>query len=65
MGWGYIFGSVICSTIYRRGKTARKAALFLLCGHAFGHIYNRVNIDKYFDCVYHIFEEDAVEFAKI
>ena len=64
MGWGFVIGAFICSTIYRRGSTARKAALFLLMGHLFGHSSYRINIDKYFDCVYPIFKEDANEFEK-
>lgn len=64
IGWGLLFGALLCSVVYTRGSVPRRAALFLGCGHAFGQISYHWNIDKYFDTVYDIFEEDAIQFAK-
>lgn len=55
IGWGILFGSIICSTFYKRGNPIRKAALVLACAHIFGQISYYNNLDKYFDCVYPIF----------
>ena len=63
MYWGLLFGAFICSTFYRRGSTARKAALFLTCGHVFGQISYHWNIDRYFDAVCNIYEADAIKYA--
>lgn len=63
IGWGLLLGAVICTTMYRRGNPIRKGAVFLLCGHIFGQVSYYWNIDKYFDTVYPIFEEDALEFV--
>ena len=65
MGWGLVTSSIICSTVYRRGSNTRKAALLLTCGHVFGQISYHWNIDKYFDTVYPVFEEDAIEFVEL
>lgn len=56
MGWGAIVGSLICSTIYRRGRLLRKFAVFLTFTHLFGQSAYRLNLDKYFDNIYPIFE---------
>jgi len=50
-------GALINSTIYRKGKTVRKAALFATMGHLFGQISYHINLDQYFDSVHRVFEE--------
>ena len=62
--WGLFFGAFISATIYRRANIVRKAALFVTLGHVFGVISHRFNIDRYFDSVYPIFREEAIEYAK-
>jgi hypothetical protein len=49
-------GSLINSTIYKKGRTIRKAALFITIAHIFGQISYHVNLDRYFDSVHQIFE---------
>jgi predicted membrane protein len=51
-----MFGALINSTIYRYGKSVRKAALFVTFGHLFGQISYHVNLDQYFDSVFGVFE---------
>ena len=58
--WGFVFGAVICATVYRRGRLPRQAALFATSGHVFGQLSYSYNLDKYFDSIYPIFEEDAI-----
>ena len=55
--WGLITGSIINATIYKKGSFFRKGALLITFGHVFGQIGYHVNLDKYFDSVYSIFEE--------
>ena len=64
IAWGFVFGALICSTVYHRGRLPRKAAVFVTSGHVFGQFSYYTNINKYFDSVYPIFEEDAVEYMK-
>ena len=64
LGWGLVLGAFICSTIYRKGSTPRKAALFLTMGHLFNQSSYYMNLDKYIDCVLPIFEDDVAEFEK-
>ncbi len=65
MGWGLVFGSLICGTIYRRGSNVRKIAVFITMGHIFSQVAYHWNIDKLFDKVYPVFEEDALEFVDL
>lgn len=62
--WGLLLGAFICSTVYRKGSSIRKAAVFFTTGLVFSEISYRWNVDKYFDTVYPIFEEDALEFVR-
>ena len=62
--WGLLFGSIINATIYRRGSTVRKAALFVTSGHVFNLLGHAYNVDRYFDAVYPIFEADAVKITQ-
>lgn len=62
--WGFLLAAIICATIYRRGSSARKAAVFFTTGPVFSEISYHWNVDKYFDTVYPIFEEDAVEYVR-
>lgn len=39
-------------------------AVFLALGHLFGQVAYHWNLDKYFDTVYTIFEEDAIAFVE-
>lgn len=48
--------SLINCTIYKKGRTARKAALFITIAHIFGQVSYQINLDKYFDSVYQIYE---------
>jgi hypothetical protein len=64
LAWGLLFGAVVNTTLYRRGNTIRKVALFLTFGHLFGMTSHRFNIDRYFDSVYPVFREEAIEFTK-
>lgn len=64
IGWGVVAGAIICSTIYKRGNPIRKGALVLACAHLLGQASYYNNLDKYFDVVYPIFEEDAMLFVK-
>jgi hypothetical protein len=50
-------GCLINSTIYKKGRTIRKAALAVTVAHLFGQISYYMNLDKYFDSVYAIFAE--------
>lgn len=54
----------MCSTVYRRGSNIRKGAVFLTFGHFFGQVAYHWNLDKYFDTVYPVFEEDALNFVQ-
>jgi hypothetical protein len=57
MFWGILTASLINSTIYKKGSAVRKAALVLTIGHIFGQMSYHLNLDKYFDSVYAIYEE--------
>lgn len=57
LAWGLLLGAIINSTIYRRGNTVRKTALFVTFGHLFNVISYQSNVDRYFDSVYPIFEK--------
>ena len=63
MGWGFLLGSLINVTLYKRGNAIRKAALALAFGHFFGVFSYFINVDRYFDSVYPVFEADAVTFS--
>ena len=64
MAWGFLLGSLINTTIYKKGSPIRKAAVFMALGHFFGVASYLVNLDRYFDSVYPLFEKDAVKFSK-
>ena len=64
MAWGFLLGALVNTTIYRKGSTIRKAAVFVAFGHFFGVISQMVNLDRYFDSLYPLFEKDAVQFSK-
>ena len=49
-------GSLINTTIYKKGRSLRKAALFITIAHVFGQISYHVNLDRYFDSVNEIFQ---------
>jgi hypothetical protein len=57
MFWGLLSGCLINSTIYKKGRSIRKAALAITLAHVFGQVSYYLNLDKYFDSVYAIFEE--------
>ena len=63
MFWGCITGCFINATIYKKGRTLRKAALLLTLIHVFGQISYHMNLDRYFDSVYKIFEEEAEKYV--
>lgn len=63
LAWGLLIGALINATIYRRGNTIRKTALFLAFGHIFAICAYRNNINRYFDGVYPIFREEAVQYT--
>jgi hypothetical protein len=54
--WGLITASIINTTLYRKGSFFRKAAVMVTIGHIFGQVGYHINLDKYFDSVYEIFE---------
>jgi hypothetical protein len=64
LSWGLLIGALINMTIYRRGNIIRKSALFLACGHLTSIVGYRNNLDRYFDAVYPIFQEEAVKFTQ-
>ena len=64
MAWGFLLGALVNTTIYRKGSTIRKAAVFVAFGHFFGVVSYMVNLDRYFDSLYPLFEKDAVQFSK-
>lgn len=64
LAWGLLLGAVVNASIYRRGSAVRKAALFVTSAHAFRSLSHSYNVDRYFDAVYPIFQEDAVKFTQ-
>jgi hypothetical protein len=62
--WGLLLGAAINATLYRRGSTVRRIALFVTCGHVFNLLSHAYNVDRYFDAVYPIFQADAVKFTQ-
>ena len=59
MAWGFLFGAFINCTLYKRGTSVRKIALFLTFGHVFGVYSSYRNLDRFFDSVYPVFQRDA------
>jgi hypothetical protein len=41
LAWGLLIGAFVNATIYRRGSTVRKAALFVTSGHVFNTLSHR------------------------
>lgn len=62
--WGLFFGACINTTLYRNGNGIRKAALFITSGQLLGMFSHRLNMNRYFDSVYPLFKEEAVEYVK-
>jgi len=65
LAWGLLIGAAVNATIYRRGNTIRKTALFLTFGHIFAICTYRNNLNRYFDSVYPIFREEAVKYTSV
>lgn len=61
--WGLLFATVLNLTVFRHTNNIRKAAVFVTLGHLFGHLSYYNNLDRYFDSVYTIYEQDAVKYA--
>lgn len=59
IAWGLVFAAAFNTFFYRKGSTIRRLALFFTVGHLMGQTSYEMNIDRYFDSVYELFEEDA------